>query len=331
MLKSQLEHSTNPGVTFVVMLPLLKFGHVTYLENKTRVIQVITSSLWDHLGDKTTDPAQITSLLYELHNCLDSGIVETVIGYRIANAHIDWSDVEYAQERNRPSSLLKSKTIVLNLIPPKPNRLITYKNYRLADKKVMCTPPIYTIFDCNEHLTESEAVRFRKFELIWDHGREGQQISRGFEATALKMFDNLSLPYHISLRTFVAKWLQESLLRGDLSRLIFPLMNMLLATNTKRISILHAHLLRKDGYSSDSMQERTDGRASESVAEKDVYAISSEEGTIKYHMDLARNKKRSPIRSLQKKFFGVTIGSKNKTSNYISEKMIASPSASDAK
>lgn len=325
LLRSQNEHSTSPGVTFVVMLPLLRAGHVTYLERQTRVIQVITSSLWDHLSDHSTDPSQITSLLYELHNCIDSGIVETVIGNRVANAHIDWSDVEYARESLRPS-MLRPKSL------SKPHRLTTYKNYRLADKKVMCTPPIHSLFDCNELLTESEAVRFRKFELIWDYGRDNQQLPRGFEATAMKMFDNLALPYHIPLRTFVAKWLQESLLRGDLSRIIAPLMNILLAASTKRISVLHAHLLHRDGYGSDSMQERSsDGGAVEVRAEKDVYAISSEEGTIKYHMDLARNKKRSPIRSLQKKFFGVTIGSKNKTSNYISEKMITSPSASDVK
>lgn len=40
LLKSQLEHSSNPGVTYVVMIPLLKFGHINYLEIKTRTIQV---------------------------------------------------------------------------------------------------------------------------------------------------------------------------------------------------------------------------------------------------------------------------------------------------
>lgn len=40
LLKSQMEHTTNPGVTYVVMLPLLKSGHVSYLESKTRTIQV---------------------------------------------------------------------------------------------------------------------------------------------------------------------------------------------------------------------------------------------------------------------------------------------------
>lgn len=40
LLKSQLEHSSNPGVTYVVMIPLLKFGHINYLEYKTRIVQV---------------------------------------------------------------------------------------------------------------------------------------------------------------------------------------------------------------------------------------------------------------------------------------------------
>lgn len=45
LLKSQMEHTTNPGVTYVVMLPLLKSGHVSYLESKTRTIQVSLYSL----------------------------------------------------------------------------------------------------------------------------------------------------------------------------------------------------------------------------------------------------------------------------------------------
>ncbi len=41
LLKSQLDHSyVNPGVTYVVMIPLLKFGHINYLELKTRIVQV---------------------------------------------------------------------------------------------------------------------------------------------------------------------------------------------------------------------------------------------------------------------------------------------------
>lgn len=282
--------------------------------------KVITSTLWDNLSDRNIDPSQISSLLYQLHNCLSSGIVETVIGHRIANTHIEWSDIEYAE-------LSPTKTVI-NLTEPRHDRLANYKSERLSDMKIMCPPPTHTIFDCNELLTESESERFKKFELIWEHGRDGQS-TRGFEKTLLKVFDQLALPYHISIRTFVTKWLQESLLRCDLGRLISPLLKIMLAAGTKRVSVVHAHLIKRDPeqQSLDAYGEHvcvgdeTDGEIS---IDKDVYAISSEDGNIKYHMDAyPREKKRSPIRSLQKKFFGVTIGNKNKTSNYISDKSVS--------
>lgn len=187
--------------------------------------------------------------------------------------------------------------------------------------KIMCTPPPQTLFDCNESLNESECERFKKFELLWEHGRETHN-AKGFEGTLLKVLDQLALPYHASIRTFVTKWLQESLLHGDLSRLIRPLLKIMLGPSTKRISVVHAHLIKRDAddNASDSLYDRSDEMDGENVADKDVYAISSEDGNVKYHIEMARSKKRSPIRSLQKKFFGVTIGNKNKTSNYISDK-----------
>lgn len=321
LIKSQMEHSSSPGVTYVIMIPLLKYGHVNFLEYKTRVIQVITSTLWDSLGYASTDPTQITALLYQLNNCLTSGIVENVIGHRISNAHIEWSDVEYSRDSS----------------PEHQSRLATYKSERLGEMKIMCPPPSYSQFDCNEMLSDSESQRFRKFELLWEHGRDNQNATVGFEKTLLKMFDQLALPYHVSIRTFVTKWLQESLLRGDMHRLVCPLMRLMLSAGTKRISVKHAHLIRRealDKFGLDGSGENnrggdeTDGDVS---IDKDVYAISSEDGNIKYHMDAyPREKKRSPIRSLQKKFFGVTIGNKNKTSNYISEKSV-SPMENNAK
>lgn len=313
LIRSQMEHSSSPGVTYVIMIPLLKYGHVNYLEHKTRIIQVITSALWDSLGNTSADPTQITGLLYQLNNCLSSGIVEQVIGHRISNAHIEWSEVEYSRA---PS--------------PVQSRLAAYKSERLADMKIMCPPPARSQFDCNEMLSDSESQRFRKFELLWEHGRDNQNSTVGFEKTLLKMFDQLALPYHVSIRTFVTKWLQESLLRGDIHRLVCPLMRIMLGAGTKRISVKHAHLIRRDaldkfGADGDGAALRGDDETDGDVSiDKDVYAISSEDGNIKYHMDAyPRDKKRSPIRSLQKKFFGVTIGNKNKTSNYISEKSVS--------
>lgn len=217
---------------------------------------------------------------------------------------------------------------------PISNRTTDYKRDRLSSIRILCTPPSHLPFNCNEFLSDSDAVRFKKFELLWEYGRETGLNTKGFEKTLLKIFDHLTLPNYIPIRTFVTKWFQESLLRGDINRLICPLLKILLAGNTKRISVLHAHLLRRtiiDPNDSDSIldQRFDDCDGSDGTTnDRDVYAISSEDGNIKYHMEMSGNKnKRSPIRSLHKKFFGVTITNKNKTSNYISDKNIVSPSS----
>ncbi|XP_055690996.1 protein dopey-1 homolog isoform X2 [Lutzomyia longipalpis] len=317
LLKSQIEHATSPGVTFVIMLPVMKIGHVTFLENQTRVFHVLTSILWDYLADTSVDRGQISSLLYQLHNCLDSGLVETVIGHRMLNTHREWL-TEDAKGLTGQLYLDVNENSRI-----KTNRLLEYKTTRLSDVKVMCPPPMQNLAECGEMLTEGPSVTFRKFELLWHLGRD--RGFRGFDKTVLKMFDHLTLPPHMAMKTFVTKWLREALLRGDLSRLMQPLLLIVLASNTKRIGVVNAHLLKKG--SSDSQSDiwyNPERQTDESeIIERDVYAISSEDGNIRYHLEGAKQK-RSPIRSLQKKFFGVTIGNsagKNgRPSNYISEK-----------
>ncbi|XP_055387481.1 protein dopey-1 homolog isoform X2 [Condylostylus longicornis] len=316
LLRSQIEHTTSPGVTFVVMLPLLKFGHVSYIEHKTRIFQLITSILWNYLNENGIDPAQISSLLYQLHSCLDSGLVEQVIACRMSmNSQSKTTlDMELIKQISNSG---RNMTILSN-----------YQLDRLADLKTMCVSPSSHV-DCSEQLKESESQSFKKFELLWHLGRE-KKPSKTFEKTLLRQFDTLALPVHVSIRTFVTKWLQEALLRGDLQRLIKPLNRILLSPKTKRISIVHVHLLKKeyDESQSDTNLSRDVEDDPDVIVDRDVYAISSEYGNVKYHMDSNLSKKRSPIRSLQKKFFGVTLGNKNKTSNFVSDKVILTESES---
>lgn len=318
LIKSQLEHSTNPGVTFVVTLPLLKFGQINYLEQKTRFFQVLTSSLWDYLGLKTIDLNQISSLLYQLNNCLDSGLVETVIGHRIANTHLEWTNQDFYYKNDCSKVICLETDDSINL---RKDRLNDYTSDRLYNLKAMCLPPKQKITDCNEFLSESKFEGFKKFELLWHLGRDSQN-SKGFEKTLLKMFDNLSLPYHISIRISITKWLQESFIRGDLSRILRPLLKIMLTPNTKKISVVHAHLMKRNSeiQQSEDISEKGTEDDEEVIIGKEIYAVSSEDGNVRYHLEMANKQKRSPIRALQKKFFGVTLGSKNKTSNYISDK-----------
>ncbi|SPP73670.1 protein dopey-1 homolog [Drosophila guanche] len=288
LLRSQIEHTTSPGVTFVVMLPLLKFGHVNYMEQQTRVFQLVSSILWDYLGSACTDPAQIAALLHQLHSCLESGLVETVIGNRMQAQHL-------LQAQPIPGS---GRTA-----------LRSFQLERLGDAQLLCPT------ESTERLRESQARSFKKFELLWHLGRD-KQTSRGFEKTLLKVLDTLGLPHYMSERTFVTNWLQASLLRGDLARLTKPLYKILLSANSKRVGIVHMQQLYR---------ESTEAEGDTAPAfERDVYAISSEQGNVKYHHMETSNgtKKKSPIRNLPKKIFGVTLsgGKTNKTSNFVSDK-----------
>ncbi|XP_055704416.1 protein dopey-1 homolog isoform X2 [Phlebotomus papatasi] len=318
LLKSQIEHATSPGVTFVIMLPVMKIGHVTFLENQTRIFQVLTSILWDYLADQGVDRSQISSLLYQLHNCLDSGVVETVIGHRMLNTHREWLDGEDSKALTNQFVLDVNENSRI-----KTNRLLEYKTTRLSDVKIMCPPPTQSLVECGDVLSEGPSVTFGKFELLWHLGRD--RGLRGFDKTVLKMFDHLTLPQHMAMRTFVTKWLREALLRGDLPRVLQPLLSIVLASNTKRIGVVNAHLLKRDGADSQDIWYNPDRPGDDTeIIERDVYAISSEDGNIRYHLEGAKQK-RSPIRSLQKKFFGVTIGNATATkggkpSNYITEK-----------
>ncbi|XP_046810571.1 protein dopey-1 homolog isoform X2 [Lucilia cuprina] len=323
LLKSQIEHTTSPGVTFVVMLPLLKFGHVHYIERHTKVFQLLTSKLWDYLGEHEVDNTQVCALLYQLHNCLESGLVERIIDNRMFaktmqqhfSAAYEMSETKRLQHGRKQEKL---QTTALS----------AYNSDRATDVHMMCVAPTFLVQRSSiEKLSESESISFKKYELLWHLGRDKQQ-TRGFEKLQFKVLDTLALPPYMSVRTCVTKWLQSALLRGDLSRLVKPLYKILLASNTKRISIVHIHLLQKgsdDNVNSKASSLNGHGKNNnptdvDSSVEADVYAVSSEYGNIRYITDsTSHHKKRSPIRSFHKKIFGVALSSKNKTSNFVSD------------
>lgn len=155
------------------------------------------------------------------------------------------------------------------------------------------------------------------------------------------MFDHLELPQHIGIRNIITTWLQESLVRGDFARLLQPLLMILLDAQTKRISVVHAHIQRNGGGSCNISDiwydlERTpmNGRrhsvANELMLNDDAsmiavrvnnngnvshkrLSISNESGSMGSASNCSRNtnssgNKKSPIRKIQKRIFGASGG-----------------------
>lgn len=279
IVKFQREKKPSKDVQHLVMLPLLKYSHIAYMENQTRIFQVLVSTLWDHLDILSdSEMSQISLLLYRIHGCLDSGVVEKIISDRIGNSHLFWSFSEI-----NDSDLEENN-----------DRLSKYKLERLSSLKIMLNLPDMSASNCNSQLTERQYVGFKKFELLWNLGREQKE---SFDKIVLKMFDDLGLSHNSSIRTFIVKWLKEALLRGDLERLMKPLLRIMLNKNTKRISISNTHLLKVKDDLKMNEQAFDENKNIDDVQKKcsnskenEMYVIKMEDGIVRNHLELTKKK-----------------------------------------
>ncbi|XP_055624069.1 protein dopey-1 homolog isoform X2 [Toxorhynchites rutilus septentrionalis] len=269
--------ASNSGTTFVMMMPLLKLAHVSYLEKKTKVFQVLTTMLWNHLEANRPEARTISVLLYRIHSCFDTKFTENVIISKL---------------------------------------LVTSRESSRADRR--CLSVYWTIPTLTTTELKIDPVGFRKFQLLWKLGRDTHH-GKEFEKLLFLVLDVLTLPSNLSIQISASKWLQEALVRGDIGRIMKPLLRILLNESTKRLSIVYTKRYKQDADAGSEWEKDlvADG---DSFVDKECFAVSSEDGCIRYHMDNVLSKKRSPIRTIQKKIFGVSIGSKSNSSqvsNYI--------------
>lgn len=295
-LQHRQKHSSTPGVTAVIMLPLMQRGHLNYLRNRTRIFHVLVSTLWDYLGNSQLDNALIARLLYQLHNSLGNSVVEQVIGNRIENSHLAWS-----------TPLLEE----IHDLPHGSEKLIKYTQNRLTEL-VMCKPVIPETVSEQGQLTEPQGDGFRKFELLWTLAPNTQESECGFELTQLKMFDVLNLPLQSPIRSIVVKWLQDSLIHGDIGNLLKPLLKILLSLQTRRVGLLQVvatyETVETDGQ---GLDKKIDDEY-DVLNEKDLFAVSAEASGsgVKYRTEAISGKKKSP-KGLR--IFGVPLMPKSKS------------------
>ncbi|XP_021695871.1 protein dopey-1 homolog isoform X2 [Aedes aegypti] len=280
------------GTTFVMMMPLLKLSHVLFLEKKTKVFQVLTTMLWNHLETGRPEARNISVLLYRIHSCLDPKFTEDVIISKL-------------------------------VVPQRENNAMHSRDLHVY----------WSIPTLSSTELKIDPAGFRRFQLLWKLGRDTHH-GREFEKLMFLILDVLTLPSNLSIQVAVSKWQQEALVRGDMGRILKPLLKILLNESTKRMSIIYTKRYKQDNDTGSEWEKDlvADG---DSFLDKECFAVSSEDGCIRYHMDNVLSKKRSPIRTIQKKIFGVSIGSKSNSSqvsNYItndSSKEVASTVSAD--
>lgn len=129
----------------------------------------------------------------------------------------------------------------------------------------------------------------------------------------LKTLDNLELGERNAIKVEAEGWLLHSLLRGDISRLIDPLILLLLDPCTSRLSVLHAKVSPTQNNETHDYSE-----ASSSDPYAKIYAISSIDGNVMYHV--ADKCKQVPkiVPNQSKRVFAITTLAEQDSSNLFS-------------
>ncbi|XP_050520181.1 protein dopey-1 homolog isoform X5 [Daktulosphaira vitifoliae] len=158
---------------------------------------------------------------------------------------------------------------------------------------------------------------FRKFSLLWHVGRElaanSQNVSDMFYKSMLKMLDNLELGERNAIKVEAESWLLHSLLRGDIGRLIDPLILLLLDPCTARLSVLHAKVSPSQN---NETQEHLDSTSMDPSAK--IYAISSVDGNIMYHVADKCKQTLGVTSNKTKRVFAITTLAEQDSSNLFS-------------
>lgn len=129
----------------------------------------------------------------------------------------------------------------------------------------------------------------------------------------LKTLDNLELGERNAIKVEAEGWLLHSLLRGDISRLIDPLILLLLDPCTSRLSVLHAKVSPTQNNDTHDYSETSSNDQSAKI-----YAISSVDGNVMYHV--ADKCKQVPkiIPNQSKRVFAITTLAEQDSSNLFS-------------
>ncbi|XP_012258853.2 protein dopey-1 homolog isoform X2 [Athalia rosae] len=184
---------------------------------------------------------------------------------------------------------------------------------------------------------EKRVEAFNRFATLWHLGRDVETnprlrgCLRTFDKSLLKMLDNLQLADNSPLKLHAQSWLLHSLLRGDISRIVDPVLTMLLDPSTCRMSVLHVSIQHSNTVltKNDVVEERSEAQDDFEGAAK-IYAISSVDGNVIYHVsdstdDAKWKNGRKKVKLINpvkaKRIFAVTtLANGDKGSHFITEK-----------
>lgn len=156
-----------------------------------------------------------------------------------------------------------------------------YMLHQVTPRAWICEDAIGTAL-----ISDDETVRlnaFKKFSVLWHLTRSMKADSslghkaRTFDRSMFVVLDSLK-EESSTAKSLTITWLTQVVQRGDISRVLRPILLMLLHPDTARISIQHVNVHDPKRVS------LSDGDA-EDNPEANIYAISSEGGNVIFHVN----------------------------------------------
>ncbi|KAF4532766.1 hypothetical protein B566_EDAN003546 [Ephemera danica] len=141
----------------------------------------------------------------------------------------------------------------------------------------------------NQEDSQRVAEAFERFTTLWHLSREpgDLQVSqcRALDKSLFKMLDNLKRPPG-PLQLQTQGWLLQALLRGDTARILEPLLLILLAPGTARVSVLHCTVSHTSTVLAKHSTPNEQGSEMGSSAAR-IFALSTQDGHVVYHVSEA--------------------------------------------
>ena len=120
---------------------------------------------------------------------------------------------------------------------------------------------------------------------LFIHSRKQLSSTRNFDVCLLKMLDNLNTLSSGPLKTLSQSWLVHAMARGDVARILEPLLITLLDPTTARVSILFCHV--RQVASPPSTDTSCETAAADGGSYK-IYAISCSNNETIHHVSSSR-------------------------------------------
>ncbi|KAK3097876.1 hypothetical protein FSP39_014063 [Pinctada imbricata] len=160
-----------------------------------------------------------------------------------------------------------------------------YLLHQVAPSTWVCEDVIGKSLVTDDEVSRIEA--YKRFATLWHLTRDMRSDAspghspRTFDRSMFVVLDSLkedSSP----VKTISSTWLSHTVQRNDLSRVLNPLLMMLLHPDTARVSVQHVHIHKPRSVRV--------SESSEDSSEAKIYAISSDGGNIIYHRSTENRK-----------------------------------------